>query len=366
MSNCPGCEVLPGPLPVDGNLYLWPPLGHTLSKIEASLGEAKLSAEKVAEDCLCISVTPTLLETLRDDCRSRLSQVECDQCKYLFLPADREPALSDLGRVNSMTHLMAHITGRWLVELLAERRLVTHFQPIVHTSEPENIFAHECLIRGVDASGALISPGELFDVGRDANLLYQLDRAARLQHIGAADKNNLSTAIFINFNPTAIYDPEFCLRSTIAAIRQTHLESHQFVFEVIESDRVTDLERLPQVLDFYRREGFRVALDDLGAGYSSLNMLSTLKPDFIKLDMHLIRGIDSDLYKAEVVAALIAAAHNLNIQVVAEGVETIGEWNWVAAAGADYTQGYLFGRPSATPVNCITAAASATPAISAH
>jgi len=355
MSTCPGCEVLPGPLPVHGNLYLWPPLGHTLKKIRASLVEAQLDAQQLAEDCLRVAVSGPLYESLREISRSKLSQVERDHCKYLFLPTDRQPALGDFSRVNSLTHLMAHITGRWLVELLAEHRLVTHFQPIVRTTDPEEVFGYECLIRGIDDSGALISPAELYDVGRDANLLYQLDRAARLQHISATKRYGLRTAVFINFNPTAIYDPEFCLRSTIAAIKATNLAPEQFVFEVVESDRIADLERLPQVLDVYRREGFRVALDDLGAGYSSLNLLSTLKPDFIKLDMHLVRGIDTDPYKNEVVSALITAAHNLHIKVVAEGVETVGEWNRVAAAGADYTQGYLFGKPDATPITCSSA-----------
>ena len=351
MSNCPGCEVLPSQLPVNGNLYLWPPLGHTLNKIRSSLAEAGLDAQKPAEDCLCVEVSERLYEVLREIGRSQLSRVERDHCKYLFLATGCQPALGDFGRVNSFTHLLAHVTGRWLVELLAEHRLVTHFQPIVHTSAPDDVFAHECLIRGVDNFGKLISPAELYDVGRDANLLYQLDRAARLQHIRAAQQHDLHTAIFINFNPTAIYDPDFCLRSTIAAIKATNLSPDQFVFEVVESDRIVDMERLPQVLDVYRREGFRIALDDLGAGYSSLNLLSTLKPDFIKLDMHLVRGIDDDEYKGEVVSALITAAHNLHIQVVAEGVETVGEWNRVAAAGADYTQGYLFGKPNATPTS---------------
>jgi EAL domain-containing protein (putative c-di-GMP-specific phosphodiesterase class I) len=336
---------------VDGTLYLWPPLGHTLNKIAESLIKAELAATKLGDDCLSIDVTPSALHVLNEVCQARLSQVERDQCKYLLLPPGRELTLSDLGRVNSLTHLLAHVTGRWLVELLAERRLITQFQPIVHTSEPENIFAYECLIRGVDTVGKPIMPGKLFDASRDANLLFHLDRAARLQHIHAAEQHNLTTAVFINFNPTSIYDPAFCLSSTIAAIRRTHLDPKQFVFEVVESDRVVDIERLPQILDFYRREGFRVALDDVGAGYSSLNMLSTLRPDFIKLDMHLVRDIDLDPYKAEVVSGLITAAHNLGIQVVAEGIETVGQWNWIANAGADYAQGYLFGKPSAMPVS---------------
>jgi EAL domain-containing protein (putative c-di-GMP-specific phosphodiesterase class I) len=355
MSNCPGCEMLPAPLTLDGDLFLWPPLGHTLSKIHSALAAAKLDAKKVADDCLCVAVSERLYEVLREIGRSQLGQVERDHCKYLILATGCQPTIGDFGRVQSFTHLLAHITGRWLVELLAEHRLVTLFQPIVHSTDPGSVFGHECLIRGIEHSGALIGPAELYGVGRDANLLYYLDRAARLQHIKAAQEYDLQSAVFINFNPTAVYDPQFCLRSTIAAIKATRLVPEQIVFEVVESDRIIDLERLPQVLDVYRREGFRIALDDVGAGYSSLNMLSTLKPDFIKLDMHLVRDIDHDIYKRQIVSSLITTAHNLGIQVVAEGVETVSEWNWVTSAGADFTQGFLFGKPELTPLSSFCA-----------
>jgi len=349
MSDCPGCEVLPGPLPTTGSLYLWPPLGHTLNKIRAALAATGVPVDAPADDCLSVPVGAEVFQTLRDLSTKNLSQIERQQCKYLLLPCGAQPTLGDLGRVDSLNHLLAHVTGRWLVELLAEQRLVSHFQPIVRTDDPEQIFAYECLLRGLTETGDLISPTQLYGASRDANLLYHLDRSARLQHIAAVRRHNLDTTVFINFTPTAIYDPQFCLRSTVAAIQATGLPPASFVFEVVESDHVTDIERLPNILNYYRQAGFRVALDDLGAGYSSLNLLSQIRPDFIKLDMQLIRDIDTDPYKGEVVSKLIGAAHNLGVQVVAEGIETVGEWNWIAAHGADYSQGYLFGKPNAEP-----------------
>jgi EAL domain-containing protein (putative c-di-GMP-specific phosphodiesterase class I) len=349
MSNCPGCELLPGPLPTSGTLCLWPPLGHTQSKLRAAFEANGIHSDVSSPDCLTVPVSDEAFQTLRDLAAADLSEVECNQCKYLLLPTGVQPTLSDFGRVNSLTHLIAHVSGRWLVELLAERRLTTHFQPIVCTESPEQVFAYECLVRGIDAAGKLISPGRLYNVARDASLLYYLDRSSRLQHIAAARRYGLKSTVFINFNPTSIYDPEFCLRSTVAAIQETEIPPENFIFEVVESDRVTDIGRLPKILDYYRRAGFRIALDDVGAGYSSLNMLSLLRPDFVKLDMELIRGIDHDPYKGEVVGKLIESAHNLGVKVIAEGVETVGEWNWAAIHGADYTQGYLFGKPAAEP-----------------
>jgi EAL domain-containing protein (putative c-di-GMP-specific phosphodiesterase class I) len=349
MSACPGCELLPQPLPTTGVLCLWPPLGHTHSKLRAAFAAGDIAVDGTSENCLTVGVSEGAFHALGELAATDLSEVERNQCKYLLLPDGGQPTLSDFGRVNSLTHLLAHMTGRWLVELLAERRLTTHFQPIVRTHAPEDVFAYECLVRGVDPAGKLISPGQLYDAARDASLLYHLDRSARLQHIKAAHQQGLQQVVFINFNPSSIYDPEFCLRSTIAAIEGTDMPPENFVFEVVESDHVTDIERLPKILEYYRRAGFRVALDDLGAGYSSLNMLGMLRPDFIKLDMQLIRGIDCDPYKGEIVGKLIESAHNLGVEVIAEGIETAGEWNWAAIHGADYTQGYLFGKPCAQP-----------------
>lgn len=349
MSVCRGCEALPPALPTSGTLYLWPPLGHTARKLATGLGQCGFIATEHSPDCLAIAVSPAMYEALGDFSAQSLSAVEQDECRCLLSPDGSPPAIGDLGRVTSLSRLLTLTQGRWLVDLLAERRLETHFQPIVRADAPTEVFAYECLLRGVDARQTPISPAKLYDTARSAGLLYHLDRVARLQHIAASTQLPSEVAVFINFNPTAIYDPQYCLQSTIAAIRQSNLPARNFVFEVVESDHVADIEQLPRILDFYREAGFRVALDDLGAGFSSLNLLSTLRPDFIKLDMQLVRGVDSNPYKGEIVGKLIQGARNLGIQVVAEGIETIGEWNWVATHGADYVQGYLFARPSKHP-----------------
>jgi len=348
--SCPGCELLPERLPATGVLCLWPPLGHTLHKLRTGLLDLGVRAESPSPDCLQIAICAELFPALTQLASRELSLAEQEHCKYLILPAGGQPSMSDISRVNSLSHLLAQTTGRWLVELLAQHRLVTFFQPIVETEHPDQVFGYECLLRGLSEDVGLISPDALYQMARRAKLLYQLDRGARLQHIAAARRHDMKSMLFINFNPTSIYDPAFCLKSTFEAIQRSDLTPSKIVFEVVESDRLTDPERLPRILDHYRNAGFRVALDDVGAGYSSLGLLSTLKPDFIKLDMDLIRGIDVDPYKGEIVARLIDLAHKLNIEVIAEGVETVAEWNWVAAHGADFTQGYLFGRPNDEPL----------------
>jgi EAL domain-containing protein (putative c-di-GMP-specific phosphodiesterase class I) len=153
----------------------------------------------------------------------------------------------------------------------------------------------------------------------------------------------------VNFTPNAVYDPTFCLRSTAREVLAAGYAPEQVCFEVTESERITDLPHLLGVLAWYRQSGFKVALDDLGSGYSSLNLLSRIRPDYVKLDAELVRGVDQDPYRAGILSHLLQLARNLGVQSVAEGVETQQEWDWVRAHGADLVQGYLFARPAAVP-----------------
>ena len=114
-----------------------------------------------------------------------------------------------------------------------------------------------------------------------------------------------------------------------------------------KSEAIQDSKLLRNILDFYRKGGFRVALDDLGSGYGSLDLLDALRPDFAKLDMSLVREVDS--YRAAIASKLLELAKDLGVAVVAEGIETEEQWRWLVARGADFAQGYFFARPAFPP-----------------
>lgn len=345
---CAGCERLPAPIPEQGWLYLWAPLGHTAGKVRTALKDSGLEST-MADEAIKARVTdrewPALAETLRKN----LAIAELEDTKCLLLDHDRTPGLADIAAMSVLSTLLSRVQGRWLYELLMTRKLATHFQPIVNTTDPSDVFAYECLVRGVNDDGSLVPPGKLYEMARAGRLLFHLDRAARLQHIRSVIQQKLDTHIFINFNPTAIYDPQFCLKTTVAAIKNSDIPPERFVFEVVESDEIADMDHLPRILDYYRDAGFKVALDDLGAGYGSLNLLGRLRPDFVKLDMQLVRNVDRDEYKAQIVGKLLEVAHLLGIKTIAEGIETEGEWQWMREHRADFVQGYYFGRPSPVP-----------------
>jgi|GEM_PF-4971716 len=114
---------------------------------------------------------------------------------------------------------MSRVRDSWLLRVLAENQLTAHFQPIVVAAHPEQVYAYECLLRG-HLDEQLIYPGKLLDAAKRMDALFQLDRRAREAAIRTAANHNIQQKIFINFTPTAIYDPEYCLRSTIELITQ--------------------------------------------------------------------------------------------------------------------------------------------------
>jgi EAL domain-containing protein (putative c-di-GMP-specific phosphodiesterase class I) len=276
-----------------------------------------------------------------------LSESERRDTRALILAEGEQPTLADLMGTRSVASLMASVQERWLVEMIRDQRLTTHFQPIVRVGDPGEVYAYECLLRGKMEDGSLVSPDRIYGAARESELLFQLDRAARLTSIREAVAHGIRERLFINFNPSSIYDPTFCLRSTITAINRAGINPDRIVFEVVESDRV-DADLL-SIMATYRKAGFRVALDDLGAGYGSLNLLSSLRPDIVKLDMRLVRDVDRDRYKAGITSKLLEMARKLEIAIVAEGIETAEEFEWFRDHGADFVQGYFIARPASPP-----------------
>lgn len=349
MSVCQRCEILPKRMPESGILYIVPPIAEILEDMRRYFSGAGLGVSEPYTGILAVPFSGRELHRACEEYLSRMNRLEKDDTRVLLAALGEPPSVSQLARMSPLSQLVGRLQGEWLVDVLREERLVAYFQPIVECDRPDRVHAFECLLRGRDGDGAIIPPGQLFDAARAADLLFHLDRTARLTCIRDTQGVGLDKPIFINFNPTAIYNPEFCLRTTLAAIREADIAPEQIVFEVVESDGIEDVGHLLGILEYYRRHGFKVALDDLGAGFSSLNLLSKLRPDYMKMDMELIRDVDKDDYKARITENLLSLARSLDVRCIAEGVETLGEWQWLASHGADLVQGYLFARPAAKP-----------------
>lgn len=214
------------------------------------------------------------------------------------------------------------------------------FQPIVDMRD-RSIFAYEALVRGCDGSGAASVLGRV-----NADNLYGFDQACRVKAVELAARLQMPCLLSINFLPNAVYQAATCIRATLAAAERFGFPVERIMFEITEGEELVDKDHLKGIVLEYRRRGFTTAIDDFGAGYSGLNLLAEFQPDVIKLDMALLRGIDSDPVRQVIVKGVAGICRALNIEIIAEGIETEAELRYLQGLGIYPFQGYLFARPA--------------------
>lgn len=215
------------------------------------------------------------------------------------------------------------------------------FQPIVDL-EKRRIWGYEALVRGKAGEGA----GQVLAQVSDANR-YAFDQACRVKAVELAGRAVAQgdTKLSINFMPNAVYEPKACIRATLEAAERMQFDPHRLMFEFTENEKMIDADHTAHIIKEYRRMGFTTAIDDFGAGYAGLALLARFQTDLIKLDMELIRGIDSSRTKQVIVRGLVEIARQLGLIVLAEGVETAAELATLKTFGIDLYQGYYFARP---------------------
>lgn len=332
-------------------LYLWFPIVIDRAVVPFLDQEGIPFERSMAENRLRFELPEPQLARMLLGLGDRLSVEESMAIKALRLPPERQLAVSDLSKVTSLRELIVLYRSRWLQNLLIKRQLTTHFQPIVHAADPTRLYGHEALMRGVTEDSTIIPPLRLLAFARDAQMLVQLNQAAQQAALMDLGRHGLKHQVFINFNPSEGDDPFLSLHMTCRMIDELKLDARRFVFEISELDPIADVEAFRELMLGFRQAGYRFALDDVGAGYASLNLLHQLQPEFIKIDMGIVRGVHQDAHKAAIARHLIGLAQDLGIQAIAEGVECREELAWLQAVGVDFIQGFLIGRPAAPPAD---------------
>lgn len=214
------------------------------------------------------------------------------------------------------------------------------FQPIVNTTS-RRIFSQEALVRGVNQEPA----GKIFEQV-NADNLYRFDQTCRVKAIELASRLKIDSFVNINFMPNAVYQPELCIRTTLAAAEEYGFPPERIIFEITESEKVADLAHLKKIVQYYQSLGFKIATDDFGAGHSGLNLLAEIQSDIIKLDMALVRNIHQDRVRRAIVRGIVQVCNDLGIDVIAEGVETAEELVTLQDISIELFQGYYFSRPT--------------------
>lgn len=234
-----------------------------------------------------------------------------------------------------------------LDEILAKRQLTPFFQPILNLASGQ-IFGYEGLIRGPSDS-PLHSPANLFKAAEMSNRLAELERLCRHVTLESFVKQQLPGRLFLNVSPECLLEPDFRQGETLRLIHQLELNPSRVIIELTENKPIYDYNLLREAARHYRSMGFEIAMDDLGAGFSSLRLWSELRPEFVKIDMHFVQGINHDPVKLQFVRSIQVIAESLGTRVIAEGIEAQAELNVVHDLGIAFGQGYHIARPKPIP-----------------
>jgi diguanylate cyclase (GGDEF)-like protein len=234
-----------------------------------------------------------------------------------------------------------------LQNLIRRNSFDVHFQPIVSTSA-ENIFAYEglCRVVGTNPFGTI---DQLFEQAREYGEICSLDMLCRENTLRLAARHNFNgsgTQLFINVCPTSLQQKEHHSGETERMVQAWGLRKEDVVLEITEQEAVSDYPFFRKAIDHYRSRGFRIAIDDFGAGYGGMKMLSLIAPDFVKIDSHFFRDIDSAHINYSLIDAIATICHRIGIDVIAEGIETENDVKVCHDFDIQLLQGYYFARPA--------------------
>lgn len=352
-----------------GRLLLATQVDHTATALRTMARRHGLALRPLAPGLLALDTAE--VDEFIALAQAELSSVEAAEVRCVVLSTQELPEVAILTQALTAPTLAAagaRVRHADLLPLFADETGCFHavYQPIVSLPSRRPVGV-EALLRATTPSGLTVTPDVLFEAAHAAGWTHLIDRVGRTTALrDAAGWLPADQLLFINFIPTSIYRPEVCLRTTVQAAEQAGIGLEQVVFEVTEGHRVRDVNHLEEVFDYYRSHDCKVALDDLGAGYSSLNLLVRLRPDIVKLDKELVQALP-DATSVAVITAIVEIVHSYGGQVLAECVETEEQAAVATDLGTDLGQGWLFGRPerrtaiTATGVTGTTSARTGRP-----
>lgn len=233
--------------------------------------------------------------------------------------------------------------GRELMDVLKNGDIRTLFQPIVSLKDGA-VLGYEALSRGPRDS-VLESPSDLFDVARVYDKLWEVEFLCRIKALERVANHVKDSYIFLNVDPAVINDEKFKSGFTKGFLKKYNIDTYNIIFEITEKNAVNDFKSFRAIIDHYKDEGYKIAIDDTGSGYSGLLLISEIHPHYIKLDMNLIRDIDKDGLKKSLIKTFCDFCTVTDIKLIAEGIENENELNTLIEMGIDYGQGFFIQRP---------------------
>ena len=234
-----------------------------------------------------------------------------------------------------------------LQDILNQRSLSALFQPIMDISGG-TFLGFEGLIRG-PADSPLHSPINLFAAAKQQGLSLEVEMLCRQIVLESFATQNLPGNLFLNVSPEALAHPSFKNGQTLAYLENLGIDPKRIIIEITENQPTFDFDGMRNALLHYRNMGFKIAMDDLGEGFSSLRLWSELRPEFVKIDMHFVQGVNADPLKQQFIRSIQSIALSSGTQVIAEGIETAAEFRVIRDIGIACGQGYFIARPTPIP-----------------
>src|ERR1700733_2222342 len=319
-----------------------------LTKLRTIMQAEGVSYSEHAQHSVLISAEASLLSQAIQRWRDILDDEEVLEIRATLFES-KTPSAQDLARaplrLTELDVAIALMDTRWLVQLLASDAHFMAFQPIVSLAT-RKVAAYECLLRG-RRNGAVIGAAPMFAAAQSLGITRHLEHSAWQKAIEQGQElARGGPPLFFNFSPTASSDRTFAVDRTQKICAQHKVDIKQIVLEITEGEKDYDPEPMRIMMQEYRSAGAKFALDDLGSGHSSILRLAAIRPDFVKLDQGLVRGAHAAQGQAVFMKAISEAAHQLQIPVIAEGVETADDLKHCIDIGADLVQGYFLARPA--------------------
>ncbi len=315
-----------------------------ISELSAILETAGLDRHKQDQSIFVVKCNRTWdqnWKTLRGwiEQKQRLMAIEVAVIGAATLPDAKEILLAR----KSVPVMDGIAESLWLGQAMIEDRLRCHMQPVM--DKRGKVYGYEAFARILASNGEMIGGGKIFNASRLLNVEHLIDRILHVQAIKTFIQSDMEGFLFVNFVPGFIHRPEKYLEGLTEAAKVYNMPPKSIVLEFTKAETPRDALHLRGIFEFCRAKGYSVSLDDINSVSVATRLIEVIKPDFLKLDMGLVRSVNKPIER-EMITDLVQLAHSANCQVIAEGVESEDVHQQLKECGVDLFQGYLFAAPT--------------------
>jgi diguanylate cyclase (GGDEF)-like protein len=318
-------------------LLLWPGIGSAMTRLPDTTYAIKLKAQSALKQ---VMLQKTGREVELDMGCAPISLNRVADVEREFLHSVQEARRNAQARINISRLELANV----FKEILKTRCISAAYQPIMDFASG-TIHGWEALARG-PAESSFRSPIMLFEMAEKLERLFQLEEICRERAIADLGPIGQDQKLFLNIHPKTMADPNFTPGKTLRLLESAGLSPDNVVFEITERHSIQNFDLFYRALEHYRSQGFKVAVDDTGSGYSGLTTIAELQPDYIKLDKDLVQGVDRDPVKRALLETFVSFADKIGSKIIAEGIETKAQATCLVDMNVHLGQGYYLARPA--------------------